>query len=135
MRICKKWMSWGVFSPHGAILRVNLDMEDWLTFGMSDKVPVMVGSSTVLMAKYPAARTVGRFAPAKELRISGLLWPEARKRIANSSYCTRESVGQGQVILFATQPNFRAFFRGSERLLSNAILYGPGLGTSGAPEW
>jgi len=124
-----------VFSPHGAILRVNLDKENWLTFGMGEKVPVMAGSSTVLTAKYPPVQTVGRFASARDLRISGLLWPEARKRIANSSYCTRESVGQGQVILFATQPNFRAFFRGSERLLSNAILYGPGLGTSGAPGW
>jgi len=41
----------------------------------------------------------------------------------------------GQVILFAGQPNFRAYFRGTERLLSNAILFGPGLGTSWTPEW
>lgn len=124
-----------VFSPHGAILKVNLDKEDWLTFGMGEQIPVMVSSSTVLMAKYPPVRTVGRFAAPKDLRISGLLWPEARLRIANSSYCTREPAGQGQIILFADQPNFRAFFRGSERLLSNAILYGPGLGTSWTPEW
>ncbi len=125
----------GVFSPHGAILKVNLDKEDWLTFGMGEQIPVMVSSSTVLMAKYPSARTVGRFAAPRDLRISGLLWPEARLRIAHSSYCTREPAGQGQIILFADQPNFRAFFRGSERLLSNAVLYGPGLGTSWTPEW
>ena len=41
----------------------------------------------------------------------------------------------GQVILFAGQPNFRAYFRGTERLLANAILFGPGLGTSWTPEW
>lgn len=124
-----------VFSPHGAILRVELDKENWLTFGMGEKVPVMMGTSTVLMAKLPSVRSVARFAPPKNLRIAGLLWPEARLRLANSSYCTRESTGQGQIILFADQPNFRAFFRGAERLLSNAILYGPGLGTSWTPEW
>jgi hypothetical protein len=124
-----------LFSPHGSILRVDLDTDDWLTFGMGDKVPVMIYSSNAFLAKYPPVRTVARFAPPKSLRISGLLWPEARSRLANSSYCTRERIGQGQIILFADQPNFRAYFRGSERLLSNAVLYGPGLGTSWAPRW
>jgi hypothetical protein len=124
-----------VLSPHGTILRVNLDQEEWLTFGLGQSVPAMVTGSTVLMAKHPPVRTVGRFASAEDLRVSGLLWPEARLRIANTSYCTRDTHGKGQVILFADQPNFRGFFRGAERLLSNAILYGPGLGTSGAPEW
>ncbi len=124
-----------LFSPHGVIVRLELDKEDWMTFSLGDKVPVMITTSTSLLAKYPPVRTVARFATPKTLRISGLLWPEARLRIANTPYCTRESVGRGQIILFADQPNFRAFFRGSERLLTNAILYGPGLGTSWTPDW
>jgi len=124
-----------VMSPHGAILRVNLDQEEWLTFGLDDRLPVMMTNSTVLMAKYPPTRTVARFARQEEIRVSGLLWPEARARLANTAYCTRDRLGKGQVILFSDQPNFRAFFRGSERLLLNAILYGPGLGTNRTPEW
>jgi hypothetical protein len=112
-----------------------LDQEDWLSAGLGGDVPVMVNSAPILLAKYPDARTVGRFALRPVLRLSGLLWPEARERIAGSSYCTRESRGAGQVILFADQPNFRAYFRGSERLLVNAILYGPGLGTHWTPQW
>ena len=95
----------------------------------------MITSSLVLAAKFPPVRTVARFAAPESLRLSGLLWPEARLRIANSSYCPRESSGRGQIILFAEQPNFRAYFRGAERLLSNAVLFGPGLGTWHAPEW
>jgi hypothetical protein len=124
-----------LFSPHGTILRVNLDQENWLTFGLGERVPVMVTSPTTLMARYPAARTVGRFAPAPSLRVSGLLWPEARVRVANTSFCTQESSGQGQIILFSAQPNFRAYFRGAERMLSNAILFGPGMGTQWTPKW
>ncbi len=124
-----------LFSPHGVILRVNLDQEEWLTFGLGESVPVMMTTSTVLMAKHPPVRTVARFAPAQDVRLSGLLWPEARQRLANSSYCTRDQRGKGEVILFADQPNFRAFFRGAERLLSNAILFGPGLGASRTPPW
>jgi hypothetical protein len=124
-----------IFSPHGAILRVDLDTEHWLTAGMSDQVPVLYYSTYAFLAKFPDARTVGRFAAAPDVRLSGLLWPEARGRLAHSSYCTREGSGNGQVILFAGQPNFRAYFRGSGRLLANAVMYGPGLGTSWLPDW
>jgi hypothetical protein len=61
--------------------------------------------------------------------MSGLLWPEATRRLANSAYVTRESFGRGQIILFAHPPAFRATTRGAERLLLNAIVYGPGFGT------
>jgi hypothetical protein len=124
-----------VFSPHGAILRVELDRENWLASGMPAEVPVLMYTPNVLLAKYPEVRTVARFADPPRLRLSGLLWPEARERLARSSYCTREELGSGQIILFAGQPNFRAYFHGSERLLVNAVLYGPGLGTSWTPRW
>ncbi|GIS05009.1 MAG: hypothetical protein CM15mP108_1130 [Gammaproteobacteria bacterium] len=41
------------------------------------------------------------------VRMSGLVWPEASQRIANSAYLTRERIGDGQVILFSGEPNFR----------------------------
>jgi hypothetical protein len=64
------------------------------------------------------------------LRMSGLLWPEAAERLANSAYVVREQVGAGQVILFASDPNFRAATHGTARLFMNAAVLGPGLGTS-----
>jgi hypothetical protein len=63
------------------------------------------------------------------LRMSGLLWPEAAQRLANSAYVTRESLGRGQIILFANSPAFRGSARAAERLLLNAVVYGPGFGT------
>ena len=65
-----------------------------------------------------------------EMRMSGLLWPEAVQRLAHGAALTRESKGRGQVILFAVSPTFRASTLASERLLMNAIVYGPGLGAS-----
>lgn len=62
------------------------------------------------------------------LRMSGLLWPEAADRIANSAYLTRESVGAGQVILFASSPTFRGAAKGTMRILSNAMVLGRGWG-------
>jgi hypothetical protein len=64
------------------------------------------------------------------LRMSGLLWPEATHRLANAAYVTRESLGRGQIILFATPPTFRAAARGATRLFLNAAIYGPGFGAA-----
>ena len=121
-------------SPQGAILRVNLNSEHWLNFGCGEMVPVLFNTSTILMTRYPN-NTPARLAEADDLRLGGLLWPEAKERIAKGSWATQERVGNGQVILFATQPNFRGYFRGAERLLLNAMFYGPGLGTRTSVDW
>ena len=42
---------------------------------------------------------------------------------------TRESKGAGQIILFATNPTFRGASLGMQRVLGNAVVYGPGFGT------
>lgn len=118
------------FSPQGAFLRVNLDPESWLSFGMDSSVPALFTGGTVFLSG-PPVKTVGRLADEKTLRLSGLLWPEARARIANSAYLTQESHGGGQIILFADDPDFRGYFWGTRRLLVNAILYGPGMGLGG----
>ena len=65
------------------------------------------------------------------LRMSGLLWPEAARRIANGAWASREVLGQGQIIMFASSPNFRGATYGTNRVLLNALVLGPGLGSSG----
>ena len=63
------------------------------------------------------------------LKLSGLLWPETHPILMNSSYLAQERIGKGQVILFAADPIFRGMTLGTIRMLNNAIIYGPGLGT------
>ena len=64
------------------------------------------------------------------LRMSGLVWPEAADRLANSAAVTRESIGTGQLILFAADPAFRAAALGTTRVLANVLVCGPGMGAS-----
>jgi len=122
------------FSPRGVMLRANLDTEHWLAFGMRESVPVMVDTRHAFMSK-PPVKTVARFADKNSLRLSGLLWPEARERWANTAYLTRESKGSGQIILLATDPNTRAYFYGTRKLFVNAVLYGPGMGAGFRRPW
>lgn len=118
-----------VFSPVGAIARGEVNREHWLTFGCGELLPVFVEGSSVLLAKSPVEAPV-RLAPVAQLRLSGLLWPEAAARLGGAAVATVERVGNGQVILFAYEPNLRAAWRATRRLVVNAILLGPGCGTS-----
>jgi hypothetical protein len=118
-----------LFMPRGAILRVDLDEEDWLCFGAGKVLPAVTFTSSVFLSKNPV-RTPARFSDAARLRLSGLLWPEARDRWAGSAYATREQKGRGQLVLFAGEPVYRGAFHGSARLLLNAVLLGPGWGAN-----
>jgi hypothetical protein len=120
--------------PRGTVLTTTLDDEHWLTAGCEPRVPVMFNTDFAYLAK-GNVQVAARLAPAGDLRLAGLLWPEARKRWADTVYAARESSGKGQVILFATLPDFRGYFYGAERMLLNALLLGPGLGTAGTIEW
>ena len=117
------------FRPQGAILKVNMDKEHWLSIGCEDFIPVLYNTGNVFMAKKPI-NVAGRLADEQNIRLGGLLWPEAKSRIAESAWATQERHGKGQVILFATEPHFRGYFKASERVLLNAIYLGPGMGTS-----
>ena len=142
-----KWQS--TLMPSGAIVSARADSENWLTFGAEDVVPVLYGNYPILMTggNSTAALRIGELIPNKDsktktinwsqipsgydlnVRMSGLVWPEASQRIANSAYLTREKIGKGQIILFSGEPNFRGSARGTNRLWLNAVIYGSGLGT------
>ena len=115
------------FNPEGVILECGVDTTEWLSYGLDEDLPVMMYTSNAFLSK-PPVRTVARLKDEKGIRLSGLIWPEARERWANTAYCTRESSGKGQVILFSGHPDMRSYFYGSKRLFVNAVLLGPGLG-------
>lgn len=148
-----------LFMPAGAMVSGNVDTQHWLTFGTSKTLPLLYGRQPVLIVpeNAEAVVTVGVYTDKKPIkkskddneesktkaigwyslprdkdlnvRMSGLLWPEAAHRIANSAYLTRESVGNGQIIMFSGEPIFRGATLGTNRLLLNAVVFGPGMGT------
>ena len=110
------------FSPAGVILRGEVNPESWLTSGFEHaELPVLFAGSSVLLTE---ERPAIRLAPSGRLRLGGLLWPEARKRIADSAWLVTESLGDGRVISFAASPVFRGSWRGTARLLGNAVVLG-----------
>ena len=138
------------FMPSGAFVVGRVDNTHWLSFGTPDVLPILYSKQPVLMTSNRAEAVVriGSIEPNNgseikqlnwstipadhdiKVRISGLVWPEASEKIANSAYLTREQIGNGQLILFSGQPNFRGSTRGTSRLWLNAVVYGAGLGTT-----
>jgi hypothetical protein len=101
---------------------------------MPAELPALIRSRDTLVAE-PPVQVPARFAEVERLHLGGLLWPEAAGRLAHSAYSTREAKGRGQVILFLNEPGFRGWTLGTRRMLVNAILYGPGLGTRWPNPW
>ena len=122
------------FGPRGTFVRVELDPEHWLGWGVALELPALVADSETLVAE-PPVQVVARFVGIERLHLGGLLWPEAAGRMAHTAYATREGIGRGQVVLFLNEPEFRGWTLGTRRLLVNALLYGPGLGTRWSGPW
>ena len=144
-----KWQS--LLMPSGSMIAARSDQQHWLTFGTDDLIPVLYANNPILMTggNAEAPIRIGELIKNDEVeearalnwsqipkgfdlnvRMSGLVWPEASQRIANSAYLTREKIGKGQVILFSGEPNFRGSTIGTNRIWLNAVIYGSGLGTS-----
>jgi Zinc carboxypeptidase len=120
-------------APRGAIVAVDVDVEHWLGFGCGKVVPALLNTSRAFVTE--TTQVPGRFAPAARLRLSGLMWEEARARWGETVYAARDGSGSGQVIVFASLPNFRGYYYGAERMLLNALFLGPGMGTATRVEW
>lgn len=122
------------FSPPGALVRVDLEPRHWMNWGLGEEIGVFLGTSYALVAD-GGVDVVARFPEPERLHLGGLLWPEAAGRLAHTAYATRESHGEGQVILFLDHPTYRAWPHDSQRMFLNALLFGPGLGTHWPRPW
>lgn len=61
------------------------------------------------------------------VKLSGWSWPETERRLKDTAFAVDEPEGDGHVIMIEGPVAFRLFWRGTERLLLNAITYGPAL--------
>lgn len=119
--------------PHGAIVAVDVNTDHWLGYGCNSVVPAILNSSLALVTE--SVEVPARLAPANRLRLSGLMWEEARARWGQTVYAARDGYGSGQAIVFAALPNFRGYYHGAERMLLNALFLGPGFGTAARVDW
>jgi hypothetical protein len=110
----------------GIIARVTLDREHWLSAGTDGDVQAMVeGDRVFAPLTLETGTNVGVYAEKDRLLASGVMWDEARQQLARKAFLLHQKHGQGNVIAFAEEPNFRGFTELTQLLFANAVLFGP----------
>lgn len=112
-------------STPGALLRVVLDREHWLAAGTDGEIQALVESNRVLAPlRLDEGRNVGIYSSRERLLASGLLWEDAARQLPQKPFLLHQPSGQGQVIAFVEDPNYRAYAEATQFLFLNAILLG-----------
>ncbi|MGA3189217.1 MAG: M14 family metallopeptidase [Bryobacteraceae bacterium] len=125
-------------SLHGALAKIKVDREHWITAGVPETVYALVsGRSIYQPVKMDHGFNAAVFAGPNDVLASGYMWDEYRKQLAFKPFVIVERSGRGNVIAFTADPNYRAYMDGLNLLFLNAVFRGPahaGGGRGGAQE-
>ena len=111
--------------PHsdvaGALIRVNTDTGSPLASGVGDEAYVFYEYDPVIRAADP--RYVAAWFPAAgspDFYVSG--YAAGEEELGGTAAVTDEPAGDGRTVLFASEPNFRAYTTGMQKMLWNALF-------------
>ncbi len=114
----------GAQQTSGAIFEANADLTHPLLFGYyNSRIPVFK-SNNLYMTKAKGAYS-NPLVFTNDPLLSGYISKENYVRSKESSIIGVSVLGQGRVIGFTENLCFRAFWLGSNKMLMNAIFYGP----------
>jgi hypothetical protein len=106
---------------------VTLDTHHWLAAGSDDETQAVIeGQRVFAPIKLNNGRNVGIYGKKETLVASGLVWPDGQDLLVQKAYLMHQPFGQGHVIAFAEDPNYRAYAEATMLLFMNAVLLGPG---------
>ena len=110
----------------GILAVARTDAEHWITAGVPANVNALVQGRTVYTPlKLDRGVNAAYFLGADKLLASGYMWEESKKQLAYKPLVMVERQGQGNVIGFTFDPNFRAYLDGMNVLFLNAVFRGP----------
>ncbi|MEN1729439.1 MAG: M14 family metallopeptidase, partial [Pseudomonadota bacterium] len=108
----------------GALFESRADVSHPLVFGLRDEklAVTKIGTDGFAPSGNPFALPV-RYAEGDPI-LAGYASEENRELLAGAGMMHAERRGAGSVILFADNPVFRAYMKGTARLVTNAIFFG-----------
>ena len=113
----------GAKSLGGSIFQADLDTTHPIGFGFSSrKVSVYRNGQTYLAPSSNPYSTVLQY--TDNPLIGGYLHPNSAKKIKNSAAITIAQEGEGRIIMFTDDPNFRGAWYGTNKLFLNALFFG-----------
>ncbi len=106
----------------GAIFAAALDTTHPLAFGYGETTPLFRNHEIFFEPSATPGATVARYTSTPLL--SGYIAPKRLAELANTAALIARRQGDGAVVLFADNPNFRAFWYGTNGLFLNTIFFG-----------
>lgn len=113
----------------GVLLRTEPDPEHWLTAGVGAVNFLVEGRDVFRPLTRDAGTNAMRFAARGALPAGGHVWAENQAQWAFKPAVMVTEAGDGVVIGFAADPNFRAALDGANVLFLNAVLRAPAYAT------
>jgi hypothetical protein len=112
----------------GASFRAKVDRGHFLSYGYdSDTVVVMMDGDSFFRPSKDGANVIS-FTADGPLKVAGFTWPDnTEELLKGTSFLIAEPTGQGHVIMFAQDPNFRYLWRTTTQFFLNSILLAPSL--------
>lgn len=106
----------------GAIFAAALDTTHPLAFGYGGLTPLFRNHEIFFEPSATPGATVARYTSSPLL--SGYISPKRHAELADTAALIARRQGDGAVVLFADNPNFRAFWYGTNGLFLNAVFFG-----------
>lgn len=107
----------------GSIFRTELDLTHPLAFGFRNPELSVFRNSTMFM-ELPSNRYAAPVRYTNEPLVSGYISNKNNALIPNTASVVVSGTGSGRVILMTDNPNFRAFWFGTNKLFANAVFFG-----------
>ncbi len=118
----------------GAIFNTELDLTHPLGYGYNDTDLTVFRNSTLFMEKSdnPYATPL-RY--TENPLASGYISEENEEKLSGTAAIVVGRLGSGKVIAMTDNPNFRAFWYGTNKLFANAIFFGQTISGSSASDY
>lgn len=107
----------------GSIFEARVDLTHPLAYGMENDRMALFRNHNLVMEKSKNAYA-NPFIYTSSPLLSGYVSEENLERFKNSAAVTVSNVGRGKVITLADNPNFRAFWYGTNKIFMNALFFG-----------
>ncbi|HKL37967.1 MAG TPA: M14 family zinc carboxypeptidase, partial [Bacteroidales bacterium] len=110
-------------SINGVILRASIDPTHPIAYGIrGNSMPVFKDNNAIYSYSEDPYHIPVRIEESPLM--SGYLSEQNSRILDNTPYCLVTPSGRGSIISFTADPNFRAFWYGTNKLFMNALFYG-----------
>ena len=105
------------------MFEADLDITHPIGYGYKNrKITLYRNNNTLLEPSVSPYNTVVQY--TEKPYLTGYVHPQTLKRISGSAGVIIAPEGNGRIVLFSDNPNFRGIWYGTEKMFLNAIFFG-----------